>query len=298
MAHETSPAFQFYVKEWRSSRAVQRMSFAERGMYFEMLCEQWEALSLPDDAGEVATLIATTDAQTAEIQAAWPVLRRKFAAVEDQPGRIANLRLERVRREKRAFVRLAKKGGKARAAQAARNDRGTFQQATSSQPAGAPAGIQPEHQQESQPQSSRNPAAPPAVTQPSSSSSPSSSTASSSSTATAKDGARRAAGAPPLNLGLRRFKVWRWMLDDLIDALGAHAETFDLDGWLQALDAKETRVISDSWPWLKTEMLAEAKRRGLPCVEASDRKPMFSQSSREMGEAVLANLNRETGLPR
>lgn len=136
MAAEDSPAFQFYVKEWRSSRTVQRMTFAERAMYFEMLCEQWEAITLPDDPQEVAALIATSDGQTAEIVAAWPLLRRKFATVEGQPGRIQNLRLERVRREKRAFIRGAKKGGKMRAAQAARTVAGAFISSTSRQPAG------------------------------------------------------------------------------------------------------------------------------------------------------------------
>lgn len=113
-----------------------------------------------------------------------------------------------------------------------------------------------------------------------------------------QDPARRSAGQPPLTLGLRRIKVWRWMLDDLIAALGEHADAFDIMAWLQVLDAKETRGIPDVWPWLKNEMLAEARRRNVPMVETSDRKPMFSQTSKEMGEAVLANLKRETGLPR
>ena len=113
-----------------------------------------------------------------------------------------------------------------------------------------------------------------------------------------KESARRSAGQPPLNLGLRRFKVWRWMLDDCIAALGEHAEAFDIEAWLQQLDAKETRVIPDVWPWLKNELLAEARRRGLAAVETSDRKPMFTQSVEEMGKAALAIVNRDTGLPR
>jgi hypothetical protein len=42
MAAEPSPAFLFYVKDWRSSRRVQGMPFAARGMYLEMLIEQWK----------------------------------------------------------------------------------------------------------------------------------------------------------------------------------------------------------------------------------------------------------------
>jgi uncharacterized protein YdaU (DUF1376 family) len=134
MALEKSPAFQFYIKEWRSSRAVQRMSFAERGMYLEMLMEQWERFSLPDDAAEVAALIATSKAQVAEIMAAWPTLRRNFVADETMVGRIINEKLERVRQERKRYLKAVKKGGKARATSAIRSEKGTFQP-SSGQPA-------------------------------------------------------------------------------------------------------------------------------------------------------------------
>lgn len=97
MPQESSPAFQLYVKEWRSSRAVMRMSFAERGMYLEMLLEQWENLSLPDDPAAVAELIG---GKTPEWVKAWPLLRRNFAANEDD--RIVNLRLEKERIKQRS----------------------------------------------------------------------------------------------------------------------------------------------------------------------------------------------------
>lgn len=273
---EDAPAYQWFVKDWRSSRAGQRMSFAERGVYREMLDEQWERRTLPDDPEAVAELIATTEMQRAEVIAAWPVVRRKFITTDD--GQIQNARLERCRKEFRAYLREKKKGGKARAASAIRAGNGAFQ-ASSGQPAAS-----------QQPPSSRQ-----ADIQPSSASA--TATASSSATATA-EGARRAAGAPPLSLGLRRLKVWRWMLDDCIGALGDHAEAFDIEAWLQVLDAREKNVVPEMWPWLKNELMAEARRRGLPMVATSDRKPMFNQSTEEMGKAVLATLKRETGLPR
>lgn len=71
-------------------------------------------------------------------------------------------------------------------------------------------------------------------------------------------------GEPPLNLGLSRLKVWRWMVDDCIRLLGDHAEAFDLVGFFQELDRRETRVIGVAWPWLREEVIAEAKRRKLP----------------------------------
>lgn len=274
MAAERSPAYQHYVNEWRGSRAVQRMSFSERGVYREMLDQQWEDVTLPDDAGAVADLIAVTDTQRAEVLAAWDVVRQKFAAVDGQPGRVQNLRLERVRKDRKAFIRGAKRGGKARAEQAARSASGTFQPVTIQSPAVAPA-----------------------VNQPVTSTSTSSSTPTSSSSSTASAG-RRSAGTPPLNLGLRRLKVWRWMLDDLIDTLGDHAETFDIEAWLQALDAREKNVVPDVWPWLKNELIAEARRRGLPMVEMSDRKPLFTTSVEDSAKAVLAIVNQHGGVPR
>lgn len=131
MAQETSPAFQFYVKEWRSSRSVLRMTFAQRGMYLEMLLEQWENLTLPDSAREVAELLGGT---VEEWEVAWPALRRKFDLVAE--GRIQNARLEVVRKEQRRYKRAATKGGKARAAAALRSG-GRF--VASDTPAQAPA---------------------------------------------------------------------------------------------------------------------------------------------------------------
>jgi hypothetical protein len=145
MAIEQSPAFSFYVKEWRSSRAVQRMTFAQRGMYLEMLLEQWENLSLPDCPLECAHLIGGTDQEWVEN---WPVLRRKFVdrrakgrPMQGEPvavGRIWNLRLEAVRRDRRSFRIKARNGGIKRALSAKRDNKGTYL------PASEPADVQQE----------------------------------------------------------------------------------------------------------------------------------------------------------
>lgn len=47
-----SPAFQFYPKDWLSSRAVRMMDAEQRGWYIQLLAEAWEGTpqnSLPDD---------------------------------------------------------------------------------------------------------------------------------------------------------------------------------------------------------------------------------------------------------
>lgn len=144
MGKEQAPAFQFYVKEWRSSRAVQRMSFAERGMYFEMLCEQWESFTLPDSPELCAELIGGTSEEWVR---AWPALRRKFAS--DEPGRIYNVRLERARKERRQFIRstqrIARAGGLARAQSAKRCNDGTYLPAVIQPPSSGPPAVIQRH---------------------------------------------------------------------------------------------------------------------------------------------------------
>lgn len=114
------PQFLFDVAGWRGSRAVQRMSFAERGVFFEMLLEQWEKRNLPDGAEAVADLIASSDAQVAEVVAAWPVVRRKFVTSRGDETRIYNETMERTRRKQREYRRRRQEagsvGGRAKAA--------------------------------------------------------------------------------------------------------------------------------------------------------------------------------------
>jgi len=64
--------------------------------------------------------------------------------------------------------------------------------------------------------------------------------------------------------GYRRLRLFRWMVEELIGMLGDHVETFDLEGWLQAIDSDGSIVIPALLhPWLKLELEAECKRRGL-----------------------------------
>lgn len=253
MAREQSPAYQWYVKEWRSSRAVQRMSFSERGVYREMLDEQWENLSLPDDANEVAHIIACTPAQEAEVIAAWPAVRRKFASMEGSPGRIRNLSLERFRKERRAFKRDKSLAGKSSAAAAVRGPAGTFQQRTNSRPT--------DHQQP--PSADQQPV--PTAIQPAS--------ASASATALASATAVDRRSKRPIFTG-QRVKVFEWMFDDLCGLLGPHADDFNLHEWFFALEARCVQDGTvppdrDGGAWLKAETLKEAQRRGLPLKVAT-----------------------------
>jgi hypothetical protein len=67
----------------------------------------------------------------------------------------------------------------------------------------------------------------------------------------------------------RRIVVFEWMLADLMQLLGPHADAFGpLNAWLVNLDAAVDRVLpatrDERWQWLQTELVTEAGRRGLP----------------------------------
>jgi hypothetical protein len=88
------PMFFFSTDRWRGSAAVRRMSMSQRGVYLEMLIEEWEHGSLPDSAAAIAEAIAASDDQEAEVLAAFPVVRRRFAK---QHGRLTNARMQQLR---------------------------------------------------------------------------------------------------------------------------------------------------------------------------------------------------------
>jgi hypothetical protein len=97
----------------------------------------------------------------------------------------------------------------------------------------------------------------------------------------------KATGQPPMALGLRRLRVWRWMLEDLIGRLGVHAATFDLDGWLSDLDRRDSGVVptgKPGWEWLQAEFTAEVKRRGLAAAMPTEER--FSKNTNRLLAAV------------
>ncbi len=283
LAIELAPAYQFYVKEWRSSRSVQRMTFAQRGMFLEMLNEQWENLSLPDDPATVADIIGGT---VEEWAAAWPVLRRKFVLqrgrkcdqamipeTHDASRRIVNLKLEEIRSVRRAYRGVARKGGLARGQSAKRGKDGTYL------PAGKPAAIQ---------QVSSRPAGVVSSTpSPSPSASPSASPSPSS-------WAGDARSKRPIVKG-QKLTVFEWMHDDAMKILGQFADDFELDRFYDALDKRMfsehiVQPARDNGEWFRSEVIREAQRRGLPIQIAA--APEAGKQTTRLA-AALANIARE-----
>lgn len=95
MSGERSPAFQFYFKDWRSSQKVRDMSFKERGMYLELLIEQWDKGALPRNSDAIARLIG---ADPRDFNRSWSKIRGCFTETEHG---FVNARLEAERLKQR-----------------------------------------------------------------------------------------------------------------------------------------------------------------------------------------------------
>ena len=121
----SEPAFLFYVKDWRSSRKVQGMNFATRGMYLEMLLEQFDAGSVPGSPAECAALLGGT---VTEWQRAWPKIKpcfttKKLNGRSIASGRMINLRLEAVRVDRLRYKKSQAESGLRGAQKRWRKDR-------------------------------------------------------------------------------------------------------------------------------------------------------------------------------
>lgn len=265
-----SPAFLFDVQDYRSSRSVQRMTWAQRGMYLEMLCEQWDKGSLPDDPRAVAALLGGTDE---EWISAWPELRRKFVdrrnhtrddsahQTYDASRRIINLRLERTRRERKAYIKTmrerAAKGGHGKAQKLKELESSTSSDKQSTSVLNLPIGKERKGEERtgSGLEGSGQEIAP----------------------------AAEARSKRPMFKG-QRFVVFEWMLDDLRKLLGAHFEDFDVHEWFFELDARAEKAgvvvpQRDGGKWLQEQTHTEAIRRGLPVAAAR------AQSGKTAGNA-------------
>lgn len=77
----------------------------------------------------------------------------------------------------------------------------------------------------------------------------------------------------PLFTG-QRLTVFEWFLDRATQVLGPHLDDFHIDEWFYTLDAQAVasgQVIPsrDNGAWLESQLLAEARRRGLPIAVAA-----------------------------
>jgi uncharacterized protein YdaU (DUF1376 family) len=99
-----SPAFQFYPRDFLSSRKVDRMSMTERGIYITLLSHCWIDRGLPTDIGELA---ATCRMRASQFERIWTrgMLSQCFELRHD---RYVNPRLEIERKAQAEYSRKQK----------------------------------------------------------------------------------------------------------------------------------------------------------------------------------------------
>lgn len=116
---EPLPYYRWYWRDWRGSRQVQKMTALERGIYRELLDEQWRNGALHNDPEWLAEAAMCTPEELASV---WQVLSKCFPQVEGSDGKLlANERIEAERTEvdrQRVNRKIAGHlGGKAKAKQ-------------------------------------------------------------------------------------------------------------------------------------------------------------------------------------
>lgn len=118
----TSPAFQFYPKDFLSSSKVMRMSLTERGAYITLLSHCWLDGSLPANVAELARLLGVREPQFARM---WKGPLCECFIEKD--GRLTNPRLDDERRKQLDYRRRqsdrGKQGGRPRKATESQSDK-------------------------------------------------------------------------------------------------------------------------------------------------------------------------------
>lgn len=267
---DDSVGFFFNVEKWFGSTAVRRMSYREKGVYLEMMLQQWRerTRNLPDSPDAVADLITITPEQAADVAAAWAVVRRKFVTSKHDPRRIYNIEVECTRRKQRANRRNRENAGRAGGKASAAKRWGT---------------------KELSGKQSLTVVTPP-------------STDKNREDKKRIDQRREESASKRPIYQSDRFVVFDWQLLELERTLGPHTEAFDLHAFFDDLTQRSRQqglvIPSDRderWRWLQAQVEAEAKRRGLPMAGA----PSKSATADPLVVAKILGIDPEkAGIPR
>lgn len=90
---EPLPYYRWFVRDYRANRKVQRMGYVARGLYRELLDEQWLEGSLPHD---ITSLADICECPIEVMEKAWPEISPCFQEID---GRLINVKLESMRTE-------------------------------------------------------------------------------------------------------------------------------------------------------------------------------------------------------
>lgn len=229
-----APAFQLYVKEFLSDANQAGMSLQESGAYIRLMCFEWNehGKGLPDDFTRCARMIGATPPQ---MRTMWKALRGCFVDHPNAPGRMLHPRLEKERQKQETFKRrrsyAGKKGAEVRWQTDGKDDGKHDGKAIATPMA-----------KDSSPVSSLP-------------------------IASKKQKLSDGTSNHPIFKG-QRLVVFDWFIEKASRLLGNYLDDFDLHAWFMAVDkhAVNVRLVipsRDGGAWLETQLLDEAKRRGL-----------------------------------
>lgn len=97
MAAEPSPAFQFYPKDFLTSRVVRLMSMEARGVYITLLAVSWLDGALPTSTDELAKIAGCS---ARKLKMIWPNIACAFTLTD---AGYVNARLEKEREKQRGL---------------------------------------------------------------------------------------------------------------------------------------------------------------------------------------------------
>lgn len=101
------PAYQWNVVDARGDEIYMLMSYEQRGIFRELLDQQWIEGSIPAKPEHLAGLLKLSPARFAKV---WPLIASKFRAQE--PDRLVNDRMEAYRRELDAWCAKQAENGR------------------------------------------------------------------------------------------------------------------------------------------------------------------------------------------
>ena len=104
---EPLPYFKWLWRDWRANRHVQRLHYIAKGLYRELLDEQWCEGFIPPD---VETLADICNCPVEIMQEYWPSLQDLFETQED--GSLVNRKLEQQRTAEDTIRAAKARGGK------------------------------------------------------------------------------------------------------------------------------------------------------------------------------------------
>jgi uncharacterized protein YdaU (DUF1376 family) len=289
------PAFPMYANDWTIGTRL--MTLEERGAYISLLTHQWDSGKVPTDIDELSKIFGCS-AQTA--RRVWAKLSGKFR--ETSPGFVRNLRLEAERdtqeHRRSIWTENGRKGGRPPANGQTKKEPMGSETETNGFQLGKPnqnVSISISEDLNQRSSTSIESTATTRVEQPSLPQAAAPPPKSPAQQEIQTQQIPRLAGKePPLSMGLRRLKFWRWMAEDFIGRLGpVEADKFDIEAWVQHLDRTETRAVgpgSDAWGKYWMAMFdEEVRKRGIPLVSDGPR----AQTPEEAAEEVRKILRKQ-----